>query len=114
MFRVATEVTEELQLKWLSCCNLSVCGVANEVLWRVAIEVFVELQPGALLSCNSSDKIIKNYMFRVSTEVIEELQLWLFCRVANEVLLRVAIEVLVELQQVRLLSCNFVWNCNRI
>jgi hypothetical protein len=44
------------------------------VLRRVAIEVLVGLQLEGCLSCNSSDKNYKNYMFKVATEVIEELQ----------------------------------------
>jgi hypothetical protein len=64
--RVATEVLEELQLKWLSCCNWCVCGVTIEVLvelqqerCRVAIRLIkiikitcLELQLKCLRSCN--------------------------------------------------------------
>jgi hypothetical protein len=54
----ATEVLLKLQL------------VATEAFFCLQLKCSMELQLECLLSCNSSNK---NYMFRVATEVIEEL-----------------------------------------
>jgi hypothetical protein len=62
--QVAIEVLTVLQLEGLLSCNRSALKSRN---CRVATE--------ALSSCNSSDKNYKNYMSRVATEVLKELQL---------------------------------------